>query len=236
VLPQGNDGSVTVRVESWGWGYNVGALYQFSPETRAGVAYRSRIEHDFEGDARFAGVPAPNPTGRFRDTDAAADATFPDSASLSVWHSFTDDLAATADVTWTHWDTVDELRIRFANPAESDTVISTRWENTWRYALGLVFTPGAWTLRTGAAYDESPVPDAALRIPHIPDNDRIWVAGGIGYQVSKALSLDLAYAHLFVQEPSIHKSASGEDRLRGALSGSYRAAVDIVGAQLAWSF
>ena len=68
VAPQRNDGFVTFKGDSWSWGYNVGALYEFTGDTRAGIAYRSRIDHTLTGDAHFSGVPSPNPTGRFVDT------------------------------------------------------------------------------------------------------------------------------------------------------------------------
>ena len=110
------------------------------------------------------------------------------------------------------------------------------WHDTFRYSLGAVYKPAPWTFRAGVAYDESPVPDAALRTPRLPDNDRTWIAGGAGYQVSGSLSVEIGYAHLFVGETEINKSATGEDRLRGGLVGSYRSSVDIASAELNWRF
>ncbi len=86
------------------------------------------------------------------------------------------------------------------------------------------------------AYDESPVPDAAHRTPRIPDSDRIWIAGGVGYKFTEKLSLDMGYAHLIVKDAAIRKTATGEDRLRGALSGSYSSNVDIISAEIVWRF
>ena len=235
-VPQGNDGFVTFKADSWSWGYNVGALYEFTRDTRAGIAYRSRVDHTLTGDAFFSGVPAPNPTGRFVNTGIRADVTLPDSLSVSIWHNFTPELAGMADVTWTNWRTVDELRIRFDNPAESDAVTTLHWKDTFRFSLGAVYAPGAWTLRAGAAYDQSPVPDAAHRTPRVPDDDRIWLAAGVGYRFTDRISIDTGYAHLFVRDADIRKTATGEDRLRGALVGSYDSSVDIVGLQVMWVF
>lgn len=235
-VPQERDGFVFLKGDSWSAGYNLGALYEFDQGTRIGLAYRSRIEHTVEGGADFSGFPGPNPTGRFVDGQVTAEVTLPDSLSLSIWHNFTEDLAATADFTWTNWSTFDEIRIRFVNPAESDAVTTTSWEDSWRYALGVVYTPGPWSFRTGVAYDETPVPDGAHRTPRIPDSDRIWAAAGVGYAINDALSIDLGYAHIFVKDPVVAKPLDAENRLRGALTGTYQAQVDIVGAQLAWTF
>ncbi len=59
LLPQANDGFAELEGDSWGIGYNLGLLYEFSKNTRAGIAYRSRIEHTLDGDVDFSKVPAP---------------------------------------------------------------------------------------------------------------------------------------------------------------------------------
>lgn len=235
-VPQGNDGLATFKADSWSWGYNAGVLYEFTEDTRAGFAYRSRGDHTLKGSAHFTGVPTINPTGRFLDAGIRSEITLPDSVSLSIRHSLSEEVAALADVTWTNWSTIDELRIRFDNPAESDAVTTVHWKDTIRYAVGAVYSPGPWTFRTGAAFDQSPVPDAAHGTPRVPDNDRIWLAAGVGYKLSDRITVDAAYAHLFVQDTAISKAAIGEDRIRGGLSGSYESSVDIISAGLAWKF
>ena len=236
VAPQGNDGFVTFKGDSWSWGYNLGALYQFTSDTRAGIAYRSRIEHTLEGGADFAGVPAPNPTGRFLNAGIKADVTLPDSLSFSLWHKFSQEWAAMADITWTNWSTIDELRIKFNNPAETDAVTTVNWEDTFRYSLGAVYTPGDWIFRGGLAYDETPVPGAAHGTPRVPDSNRIWLAAGVGYKINDRISINSAYAHLFVEDSEIRKTATGEDQFRGGLAGSYDSSVDIISAEVTWGF
>ncbi len=236
MAPQGNDGFVKLKADSWSWGYNVGVLYEFTEDTRTGIAYRSRIKQKLDGDADFSGVPSPNPTGRFLDTGIKADETLPDSLSLSHWHNFTKEFAAMADITWTNWSTFDELRIRFDNPLESDAVTTSQWKDSFRYAIGAVYMPGRWTFRAGAAYDKTPVPDAAHRTPRIPDGDRTWLAFGLGYKLTEKASLDMGYAHLFVKDSEIRKTPAGEDQLRGGLSGSYESKADIISGQVSWVF
>jgi long-chain fatty acid transport protein len=236
MTPQGNDGFVTFEGDSWSWGFNLGGLYEISHRTRVGVAYRFAVQHTLSGDADFSGVPSPNPSGRFLDTGISADVTLPDRASVGLSHAFSDNLSVAADVVWTRWSTVDEFRIEFDNPAESDAVITTRWGDTFRYAIGATYTVGPWALRGGAAYEESPVPDAAHATPRVPDSDRIWATAGVGYRISEGLSVDVAYAHLFMEDATIRKTATGEDRFRGALSGTYASDIDIISAELSWAF
>jgi long-chain fatty acid transport protein len=236
MTPQGSDGSVTLKGDSWAVGYNLGVLYEFLKDSRTGIAYRSRIKQKIDGEARFSGVPSPNPTGRFLDTGIKADITLPDSLSVSHWHNLSQGLAVMAGITWTNWSMLDELRVRFDNPLETDAVTTTEWKDSFRYAVGIAYKPGAWTYRAGAAYETTPVRNAALRTPRIPDNDRSWISAGVGYKLSDTLDVNAGYARLFVKKPEIRKTPTSEDQLRGGLSGSYDTKVDIIGADLTWVF
>lgn len=235
LLPQRNDGYFDLEGDSWSGGYNMGLLYEFTKNTRAGVAYRSRIEHTLSGDADFSGVPAPlRPT--FRDTDADAEVTFPDTLSISLFHQFNTQWMLMADFTWTNWSLFEELVVEFDNGSPSNTTIE-KWQDTYRYSLGATYLPdNNWTVRIGTAYDTSAVAHAKYRTPRIPDGDRIWAAFGLGYKVSDKLDIDIGYAHLFINDPDIKKTATGDDRLRGALQGTYSTQIDIVSAQLTMSF
>src|SRR5262249_18998270 len=86
--PQANDGFVKITGSDCSLGWNLGAMYHPTPYTHVGVAYRSRITHEFEGAADFS-VPKSaqalvKPTGQLRDTDANANVSFPDSATLGA--------------------------------------------------------------------------------------------------------------------------------------------------------
>ena len=234
LTPQKSDGSVSLEGDSWGVGYNLGLLYEFTKNTRAGVAYRSRIKQKLEGDAEFADVPAGlAPVPVFKNTGVKADITTPDTLSMSVYHSFTPQWSVMADVTWTNWSLFKELKVRFDNPNQPDAVTTENWQDSWRYSLGLSYVPDPkWVLRAGIAYDTSAVADAEHRTPRIPDSDRFWTAIGMGYRVSQAMSFDLGYAHLFIKNSSIDQTPTGENAVRGGLQGSYKSRIDIISAQL----
>lgn len=226
------DGLVTLEGDSWGYGVNAGLLYETSDATRFGLAYRSRVHHDVEGTARFS---APY---TFLNTDVTSKVSLPDTASASIFHQLNERWAVMADITWTNWDLFEELRFKFENGAP-DGVTTEEWESSWRYSLGLEYSPSAdVTLRTGLAYDQTPVPDAEHRTPRIPDEDRLWLAVGVGYRINQSWSLDFGYVHIFVEDPEIDKSglALAEDLARGGLVGEYDAAVDIASVQLRFDF
>jgi len=236
LLPQRNDGLVKLEGDSWAVGYNLGLLYEFTKDTRVGIAYRSAIDQDLEGDADFQNVPAALKPA-FRDGNINADITTPDSLSVSFFHQINPQWKVMADFTWTDWKHFKDLVVNFENKGQAASVTSEDWQDSYRYSLGATYAPDQnWTFRAGTAYDRSAVGDKEHRTPRVPDSDRIWTAFGVGYTISKMFSADLGYAHLFVNDPEIDKKATKEDALRGALKGNFDAHIDIVSAQLTLKF
>jgi long-chain fatty acid transport protein len=234
LAPQQDDGSAEVKGDDWGLGYNLGLLLEPRPGTRIGAAYRSTISHELDGTARFTVPPEALPLtagGAFTDTSARAPVDLPETATVGVSQRLGRRWTVLADVTWTNWSRFEELRVRFGN-GQDDSVTEHDWHDSFRYAAGVTY---AWSdaleLRLGVAFDETPVPNRT-RTPTIPDNDRYWVAAGLGYRLTERLGLDLGYAHLFVEDGDIDLS----DPLRGNLRGSTDSAVDIIGLQFNWRF
>lgn len=238
LTPQLSDGYVTLKGDSWGYGFNIGLLYELSNKTRFGLSYRSRITHRVKGDADFSNVPSGlSLLPVFKDTNASIKITLPDTLSVGFYHLLTPEIAIMGDVTLTRWSVLDELRFHFDNPNQPDSVTTTRWDDSFRYSLGLsYYASKALTIRTGIAYDETPIQEARYRTPRIPDGDRLWLAAGVGYTISRDFTVDLGYAHLFVNDPEINKNPTGENALKGGLKGTYDANVNIISAQVTWRF
>jgi long-chain fatty acid transport protein len=238
LTPQRSDGSASLEGDSWGLGFNVGLLYEFTKDTRLGVAYRSRVKQTIEGDAEFFNTPAAlAPLPAFKNTSAQAEITLPDSFSVSFAHSFNPQWTVMADFTWTNWSLFKELRVHFDNPSQPDSVTTENWQDSYRYSLGVTFKPtNAWTLRTGFAYDTSAVSSAQFRTPRIPDSYRTWLAFGLSYKLSKTIGIDAGYSHLWISDPAIDQNPVGENALRGGLKGSFDAHIDIIAAQLNVAF
>lgn len=232
-VPQSSDGSQELTASDWGYGFNLGALFQISPDMRIGISYRSQIKYTLSGNSAFTNVPAPlaaNPS--FQNSAATADLTVPDSASLSVFQTFGDKWELMGDVTWTHWSVFDQLVVNFANGAPSN-ITPENWQNSWRFSLGLNYKFNeSWKLRTGVAWDQTPVPNAQMRTARIPDNSRTWLAVGGSWSFAKGASLDFSYAHLFVPSTPIDRT----EQFSGVLIGSYDNSINILSVQVVYSF
>lgn len=241
---QSIDSNGTVTGDSWGYGFNLGFLYEFNEGSRLGVSYRSEIEQEVEGDADFNVNPAlqgflnalaPNPTSAlFSNTGVEAIVDLPSSASISFVHDIDNKVELLFDATWTQWSSFEELRVKFDNPVQADTVTTESWDDVWRFSAGMnIRMSDKWKLRTGLAWDEEPIPDAQHRTPRIPGNDRTWVTLGAGININPHFHVDLGYAHLFLNDTPIDHVSEGTGY---TLRGEYKAAVDIYSAQLSWYF
>lgn len=216
-------GVATVEGDDFGWGFNLGALWQASPATRIGLAYRSEVEYTLKGDAAFS-------VSTFLNTPVTADTTLPDSASLSLFHKLGERWDILADVTWTGWSDFRELRV-VTNGGADLVQTEHNWRNTWRYSLGANYRySDQLTLRGGVAFDQRAASDA-YRTARIPDEDRTWLAFGAQYRMSPTLLIDVGYAHIFVSDASINKTENGV-----TLTGAYDSSVDILSAQMTFNF
>lgn len=237
--PGSADGMAELDGDSWGFGANFGVLIEPSDNTRIGLHFRSEIEHDVEGDADFYGGAQPLASAAtggalFTDTTFGADVTLPATAAISFFHQVNKELALMADYTWTGWSSIPELRIEFDN-AQPDNVTTLDFRDTYRIGVGAQYSPmdSDATYRMGVAFDQSPVHDPTHRSARLPDEDRIWLSLGARFKLGKDMWMDIGYAHLFMDDPEISKTATpgSEDFLRGSLVGSYDASVDILSAQ-----
>ena len=236
LAPGQADGRSKITGDSWGWGFNIGALFELSDDTRIGIHYRSEVKQRIKGKARFT-LPNPGLATAFSNTDAKSTVDLPASASISAYRQLNRRWAIMADYTWTGWSSIPELRFDFDN-ALADAVTTFDWEDTFRASIGTTYRPDGsqWTYRLGVAYDESPIKDAETRTARLPDNDRIWLTVGAGFKPSEDLQIDIGYAHLFINDPKINKAAVGEDATRGALVGSYDSSVDILSVEARYTF
>jgi long-chain fatty acid transport protein len=221
--------SVKIKGDDWGFGFNLGAIYQVTADTRIGMAYRSKIDQHLEGRSSSPAVAALN-------TKVKADVTLPENFSVSAFSKLNDTWDLMGDVTWTRWSRFKELRIDFAN-ATPDAVTPENWDNTMRYSVGVNYHySDAIKLRAGLAYDEEAIKDE-FRTARIPGNDRKWLSLGAGWQVTPASKLDVGYSHLFISDASVNDDQRSAAKGRnGLLRGDFEGSVDILSMQYTHNF
>jgi long-chain fatty acid transport protein len=242
-VPAQQDGFADLEGDDIGVGFALGLLAEPWKGTRFGIGYRSHIEREITGDARFvldgAGIGAQlaSARGAFTDTGLEADVTTPESVSVGAYHDINDNWSVMGEVAWTHWSRFKELRIRFDNPAQPDNVTEEDWRDTMFVAAGVTFRPNNhWSLRAGVAFDQSPVPNRT-RTPRIPDNDRLWVSFGLTYAPFANLEFGFGYTHIFLDDSTSQLLATAPgNAARGDFRGSLESSIDLLSAQVLWRF
>ncbi len=234
------EGRTELLAQDGAWGWNLGAMFQVSPDMRIGASYRSRLNYTLEGtvNTTFKANGAAVPGGSFV---TSADATFPDMFSLSIAQKFGDKWDMLADITYTHWGVLQQINIvNTANGAIRDQLV-LNFQNAWRLSLGLNYhLTQSWTLRGGLAWDQSPVQDQ-FRTVRLPDNDRYWLALGAGYRPEKTgLGFDVGYAYIWFPSTSINTSRtqSGVPPALGTSTvvGDYKNFVNVLAVQVSYTF
>ncbi len=232
------EGAVKVEGDDWGFGYNLGAIFQATADTRISVAYRSEVKQKLEGDAIFK-LPTGLP-GAFAaaatNGDVSAKIDLPATFSVSAFSKLNSKWDLMGDITWTEWSNFEELRVVRDNGATL-TVTPENWYNTMRYSVGVNYHYNdVIKLRAGLAYDEEAIKDE-FRTPRIPGNDRKWLSLGASYKMSPTSTFDIGYAHLFISDVKIDDDQTGAIPLgNGRVRGEYKGSVDILSLQYTHNF
>ena len=220
-----------VKGDDWGFGFNLGAIYQATQDTRLSLAYRSKVEQHLDGDVKFSTSNGPTPNG-----DVTADITLPETFSVSAFSQLNDKWDLMGDLTWTRWSQFQELAV-YRDGGSLLSKTTENWDNTLRYSVGASYHyTDAIKLRAGLAYDQEAVNDQ-YRTARIPGNDRKWLSLGAGWQVTPTSKLDVGYAHLFISDASISdKQNTATLGRKGDLIGNYDGSVDILSLQYTHNF
>jgi long-chain fatty acid transport protein len=252
-LTPGLESQAKVEGDDSAWTWNVGFLWDVTPQTRIGGQYRSSIKYNIAANVDFCspgscsplpalpaqiapvvGLLAANVNGVLANGGVRADIELPDIANLSIFHRLDDRWDLMADVQYTRWSVFKELRfVRTTGALLSNT--PENFEDAWRFSVGATYHwTDAWSFRGGVAYDQSPVTDVD-RTPRLPDADRYWIAIGAQYRFNRNLALDAGFVYLPMKTPDIQQNA-GSTPANALIKGNYDASVTILSAQVTYSF
>lgn len=222
---QVQDASVRSEIDadSIAWGWNVGMMWSPLENLRFGVSYRSKIQHDAEGDLSIDQLSVtPDKVGNidltqivggalsqkraYGDMDGSASVTAPAWAMASVAWDVNDLVSLYGTFRWTDWSSFDELKID--GNGETKSTIPNKWRDTYLGSVGMdLRLTDWWTLRGGIAYESSPIANPRTRTAIIPDADRWWFAIGSSFKWSDNFQTDVSFAHLHgVHERNLYDS------------------------------
>lgn len=224
-VPQARDGHADVEGDDTGLGWVAGITFRPTDRFSLGISYQSEIDYELRGhvewqvpgDVRTVFNSNPVTAQLFQNGSAGAKLTTPSTTAIVARYDITDRFSMMANWTMTDWSSLREVRINFDN-GDPDSVEPFEWSDTDFMSLGGEYRLNeAWTLRGGLALDETPT-SLAHRTPRLPDDDREWYTIGATWQVSEALSMDFAFAHLKPKDPKVDFT-SGGSTIRGPYDG-----------------
>lgn len=205
-----------VDADSLAWGFNVGLMWSPLENLRFGLSYRSRINHNADGDFTVSnfrpgkdlienpglGETLGEALSGVMGSAHNATATISTPAWLmatAAW-DVNDLLSLYATFRWTDWSSFDTLDIKSSAldlTHKGVKTVENHWQDTYLVSVGadLRFT-NWWTFRAGIGYETSAVDDPKYRTAIIPDADRLWLALGSSFQATKNMQIDVAAAWL----------------------------------------
>lgn len=209
-----------VDADSWAWGFNLGLMWSPLENLRFGLSYRSKINHNADGDFTVDNLKLMGQSttpemvdqilgghGTYATMLNAALGTHDATATISTpaWLMATaawdvnDLLSLYATFRWTDWSSFDTLNIHSSALVTTNGVktVENHWQDTYLVSVGadLRFT-NWWTFRAGIGYETSAVDDPKYRTAIIPDADRLWLALGSSFQATKNMQIDVSAAWL----------------------------------------
>ena len=208
------DGHASMDGHDWGFGFNLGYLYQLNEGTRFGIAYRSSISHKLKGStiwdfSQVTSNPAVNAfiakASNKVNSEALVELRTPETLSVNAFHQMDDKWALMGDVTWTRTSRLENLDIQFPPTAEGAERIRQSWKDTYRVSLGTNYKYSeSLMLRAGIAHDQAPVRSAELRHPALPDSDRMQYSIGANWKLNANSSIDLAYSYIDFKDADVN--------------------------------
>lgn len=230
------DGSNSLEGDGWDYGWNVGAQVHKGPWD-FGLSYRSKIEHELDGDIVISGLLAPLPAAANVSTQGTATFNTPWFASASVRYAVNDKLTLNAQVNRIGWSEFQAIDVEYAGGGDS---IHQNYKDVTTGAIGADYAINdKVTLRAGVGYDPTPTRDS-LRTARIPDADRWLFSVGGTAEVREGLKVDAGLTYIAFSDSDIHDdrtfyagtAAATTSHLRGTAEGS--GVVASLGAR--WAF
>jgi long-chain fatty acid transport protein len=238
-----------IEADDSAWGWNLGFLWDVTPDTRVGGQWRSSIRYHATGNVTFdyPALPALPPAlgavvgglaaningGPLNNGGITTDIKLPDIANLSIFSRLNPQWDVMADVQWTRWSTIKDLTfVRTTGVTLAST--PENFDDAWRVAVGATYHTGPWALRGGLAWDETPV-NTTDRTVRLPDENRFWLTAGAQYKFNPNWKLDAGFAYIWINSGDINQNA-GSTAANGLVKGHYDASVTIFSAQLTYTF
>jgi long-chain fatty acid transport protein len=241
IVPGMPDGELKLDDRTWGWGVNLGLLYELDAKTRFGLTYTSQLNLDFNPHTQFRNLGPGLGTalanrGRL-NTELDLGVKVPQSLHASVVHEVDPHWTVLGSIGWQQWSKFGKVDVGVDGNDIKETELL--FDDTWHAALGAQYhVSERQTFDFGIAYD-SDFQDGGNVSPLLPAN-RTWRVGlGVHNNVDQHFSWGVAAEYAYMGTLDVNKRGAVPVALggRGDLVGSYEhAGLVFVSAYANWRF
>jgi long-chain fatty acid transport protein len=228
VNPSFGDGQLKLDDDAWGWGLNLGLLYELTPGTRVGFTWNSQVDLNFNAPFQFSGLaPGVNTAlsnAGLLNSKFDLGIKVPQQVMLSLFTQVNDRWALLGSVGWQQWSQFGQVQLgvdNTTNPTSAATNLNLK--DTWHLAVGAQYQVSEpWTLNFGVAYD-SGLQDSSNVSPLLPVNAAWRFGAGAQHQSSKTTYWGIAAEYLYGGSLDTNLQSSAPVALggRGNLVGSF---------------
>jgi long-chain fatty acid transport protein len=193
-----------------GVGFTAGLLWQPSKSTSIGLGFRSTVSHEMSGSLQVPGF------GGGALLPISAKFENPEIVTLSVRQTIAPNTRLLGTIEWTNWSRFSVIPIN-GTAALGNLHLDGNWHDSWLYSAGLEYDVNSkLTVRSGVAFEKSPIQNASERLIQVPDSDRWWLSGGLTYKWSEKVAFDFAYTHIFFDDaPFVRQNLTHNSTLTG---------------------
>lgn len=202
VDPRYGDGQLKLDDNTWGWGLNLGMLYEFTEGTRVGLTWNSQVNLDFSSQAQFSnlapGVSALLTKKGLINSNIDVGITVPQQLMGSIFSQVSDRWAVLGSVGWQQWSKFGQVQLGIQNTINPTSLTQNLdFKDTWHFAAGAQYRISEpWLLNFGMAYDTG-FQDGSNVSPLLPANSAWRFGAGAEHHLTKTFLWGFAAEYMY---------------------------------------
>lgn len=230
-----HDGELSLSDRTWGFGANLGVLFEFNPCTRVGLNYTSPIKLNFSPDAVFTDLALPLNTllgnRGLLNSEIDIGIHVPQSAMASLFHQWNEEWALLVSLGWQDWEKFGEVDVGITSDNPTSLTINKNFKDTWHAAVGIQHKLNERCLfNAGVGYDSRF--QQPLNIPASTPVNSAWRYGfGTHFTANKQIDMGVAVEYIYGGTLDVNH----QGLITGDYTGAYKnAAVYFLALNLNW--
>ena len=229
------DGQLKYDDTTWGFGGNIGLIFEPNEGTRIGLNYTSKIDLNFDDSLRLFNA---NPIYRPLDgTGTKLDVTVPQTVMLSLYQKINSRLAMLASAGWQEWSELGRVYVQLDTDNQREKDLDAGYDDTWHISVGGQYQATdklLWNI--GVAYDSSAVSDNK-RSWILPMQEAYRLGTGVTYALDKTIDLNFSYALVWMGDMNISQTKQLPLGDPAQVSGSFDEAwIQAFSGSVTWRF